>query len=78
PEARPEAWFRPLRPTGPRRPLMAAPETADTLLARLGPPPLEDSQASDLLLELHRAIGLGARERLAEWEWRNVSRRSPV
>jgi hypothetical protein len=43
--------------------------------ARFGPPPLHDLEASRLLLELHRAIGLGARERLAGWEWRRAGGR---
>ena len=77
PEVRPDAFFRPTTPLGPRRSLFSTPESGDTLLARLGPPPFSEPQAAELLLDLHRAVGLGARERLAEWEWRNVSRRTP-
>ena len=77
PEFRADAFFRPASPLGPRRSLFSTPESGDTLLARLGPPPFADPQAAELLLDLHRAIGLGARERLAEWEWRKVSRRTP-
>ncbi len=75
PEVRPDAFFRPTAPLAARRPLFSMPESGDTLLARLGPPPFTDPQAAELLLDLHRAVGLGARERLAEWEWRKVSRR---
>jgi uncharacterized Zn finger protein len=75
PDVRPEEFFRPLRPLGPRQPLFAPSESGESVLSRLGPPPFEDGQASELLLELHRAIGLGARERLSEWEWREIGRR---
>ena len=70
PEVLPERFFRPLVPL----PIAAAPPSAqagpDAVLAALGPPPLEDADAARLLAELHRAIGLGAKERLSEWEWR--------
>ncbi len=75
PAVRPDAFFRPTAPLGARRPFFSMPESGDTFLAGLGPPPFADSQASQLLFELHRAVGLGARERLAEWEWRKVIRR---
>jgi uncharacterized Zn finger protein len=75
PEVRPDAFFRPTAPLGPRRTLFSSPDSADTLLARLGPPPFADAQAAELLLDLQRAVGLGARERLAEWEWRQIGRR---
>ncbi len=74
PEVRPEAFFKPLRPLGPPRPLLVTVESGDSMLSRLGPGPFEDPQATELLLELHRAIGLGARERLSEWEWRKIGR----
>ncbi|HKC23992.1 MAG TPA: hypothetical protein VKF32_04580, partial [Thermoanaerobaculia bacterium] len=69
-EVPPERFFRPLAPLAS---LLApyAPATApDAVLTTLGPPPLEDPDAARLLAELHRAIGLGAKERLSEWEWR--------
>jgi uncharacterized Zn finger protein len=78
PEVRPDAFFRPTAPLGPRRSLVSMPESGETLLARLGPPPFTDPQAQELLLDLHRAVGLGARERLSEWEWRRIGRRSPA
>ena len=77
PENRPDSFFRLAAPLPPRAPLASVPESGETLLARLGPPPFADSQAAELLLDLHRAVGLGARERLSEWEWRQIGRRSP-
>ena len=77
PEVRPDAFFRPPRALAPLPPLLSQPAIGDAVLTRLGSPPFADPQASQLLFELHRAVGLGARERLAEWEWRKVSRRPP-
>ena len=62
---RPELFYRPGEPAAALRTVFAPPEHPEAVLTRLGPPPLHDSEASRLLLELHRAIGLGARERLA-------------
>lgn len=72
---RASAWYRPLVPLATLRAPAAAPEPPDAVLARLGPPPLADPDAARVLSELHRAVGLGARERLSEWEWRRLSRR---
>ena len=49
-------------------------EPTDTIPARLGPPPFSDPEASRLVEDFHRAIGLGAAERLAEWEWRRAGK----
>jgi uncharacterized Zn finger protein len=75
PKVRPDAFFKPTSPLSPRRPFFAPPEGGDLLPAWLGPVPFEDPQARALLLELHRAIGVGARERLSEWEWKKVHRK---
>ena len=75
PEVRPDTFFRPPRALAPLPPLHSPSATGDAVLTRLGNLPFADPQASQLLFELHRAVGLGARERLAEWEWRKVSRR---
>lgn len=72
---RPELFYRPGEPAAALRTVFAPPEHPEAVLTRLGPPPLHDPEASRLLLELHRAIGLGARERLADWEWRRAGGR---
>ncbi len=72
---RPELFYRPGEPAAALRLVFAPPEHPEAVLTRLGPPPLQDPEASRLLLELHRAIGLGARERLADWEWRRAGGR---
>ena len=72
---KPELFYRPAEPAAALRTVFAPPEHPEAVLTRLGPPPLHDSEASRLLLELHRAIGLGARERLADWEWRRAGGR---
>ena len=72
---RPETFYRPGEPASALRAVFAPPEHPEAVLTRLGPPPLHDAEASRLLLELHRAIGLGARERLADWEWRRAGGR---
>jgi uncharacterized Zn finger protein len=72
---RPELFYRPSEPAAALRTVFAPPEHPEAVLTRLGPPPLHDPEASRLLLELHRAIGLGARERLADWEWRRAGGR---
>jgi len=71
---RPEAFLGPPFPPASLRTSVAAPEHPDAVLARLGTPPLE-TEAANLLVDLHRAIGQGAAERLDEWEWRRVSGR---
>ncbi len=72
---RPELFYRPGEPVAALRSSFAPPEHPEAVLTRLGPPPFRDAEASRLLIDLHRAIGLGARERLAEWEWRRVGGR---
>ncbi len=72
---KPELFYRPGEPAAALRSVFAPPEHPEAVLTRLGPPPLHDPEASRLLLELHRAIGLGARERLADWEWRRAGGR---
>ena len=73
---RPELFYRPGEPVAALRSSFAPPEHPEAVLMRLGPPPFRDAEASRLLVDLHRAIGLGARERLAEWEWRKAGGRS--
>jgi uncharacterized Zn finger protein len=73
---RPELFYRPGEPAAALRAVFAPTEHPEAVLTRLGPPPLHDPEASRLLLELHRAIGLGARERLADWEWRRAGGRA--
>lgn len=77
PEVRPEAFFKPTRPVGALRGGFVPPESPETLLARLGSAPLTDPEAVAFLAELHRAIGLGAKERLSEWEWQRVLKPRP-
>jgi uncharacterized Zn finger protein len=72
---RPELFYRPGEPAAALRAVFAPPEHPEAVLTRLGPPPLHDPEAARLLAELHRAIGLGARERLADWEWRRAGGR---
>lgn len=69
---RPESFFKPLLPPGALAMPAPSGESSDTVLARLGPPPLSDPDAARLVADFHRAIGLGAAERLAEWEWRRA------
>jgi uncharacterized Zn finger protein len=73
---RPELFYRPGEPVAALRGSYAPPDHPEAVLTRLGPPPFKDPEASRLLVDLHRAIGLGARERLAEWEWRKAGGRS--
>lgn len=73
---RPELFYRPGEPVAAFRSSFAPPEHPEAVLTRLGPPPFRDPEASRLLVDLHRAIGLGARERLSEWEWRKAGGRS--
>jgi len=70
PDVPPERFYRPIAPFVSAAAPYAAATPADAVLASLGPPPLDDADAARLLAELHRAIGLGAKERLSEWEWR--------
>jgi uncharacterized Zn finger protein len=72
---RPELFYRPGEPVTALRASYAPQDHPEAVLTRLGPPPLKDAEASRLLVDLHRAIGLGARERLAEWEWRKAGGR---
>ena len=69
---RPELFYRPGEPVAALRASYAPPDHPEAVLTRLGPPPFKDPEATRLLVELHRAIGLGTRERLAEWEWRKA------
>jgi uncharacterized Zn finger protein len=72
---RPELFYRPGEPVATLRGSYAPPDHPEAVLTRLGPPPFKDPEAARLLVDLHRAIGLGARERLAEWEWRKAGGR---
>jgi len=72
---KPDLFYRPGEPTAALRAVFAPPEHPEAVLTRLGPPPLHDADAARLLVDLHRAIGLGARERLADWEWRRAGGR---
>lgn len=71
---KPEHFFKPLVPVASFRTTFAPPEQPEAILTRLGPPPLQDPEAARLLMDLHRAIGLGAAERLSEWEWRRAGK----
>jgi uncharacterized Zn finger protein len=71
---RPESFFKPLLPIGTLAVSTAPRENSEAVLTRLGTPPLSDPDAARLLVDLHRAIGLGAAERLAEWEWRHAGK----
>lgn len=75
PDVRPESYFRPLVPLSTLKTRFAAPEHPEALLTRLGPPPLEDDEAARLLVDMHRAIGRAAADRLTEAEWRRVTPR---
>lgn len=75
PDVRAESFYRPLVPASQLRTRFVPPEHPEALLARLGPPPLEDDEAARLLVEMHRAIGRGAADRLSEAEWRRVTPR---
>ena len=75
PEVRLDAFYRPLVPLATLKTRIVSPEHPDALLSRLGPPPLEDEEAARLLVEMHRAVGRGAADRLSESEWRRVSPR---
>lgn len=75
PDVRAEAFFRPLVPLATLKTRFVPPENPEALLTRLGPPPLEDEDAARLLVEMHRAIGRGAADRLTEAEWRRVTPR---
>lgn len=69
---KPELFFKPRLPLGSLRTAFTPPEHAEAVLLRLGPPPFSDPTASELLSEIHRAVGIGAAEKLEEWEWRRV------
>lgn len=75
PDVRPESFYRPLIPLSTLKTRFVPPEHPDALLTRLGPPPLQDEDAAKLLVEMHRAIGRGAADRLTEAEWRRVTPR---
>jgi uncharacterized Zn finger protein len=75
PDVRAESFFRPLVPLATLKTRFVPPENPEALLTRLGPPPLEDEEAARLLVEMHRAIGRGAADRLTEAEWRRVTPR---
>jgi uncharacterized Zn finger protein len=75
PDVRPESFFRPLVAVSSLKTRFVPPEHPEALLTRLGPPPLQDDEAARLLVEMHRAIGRGAADRLTEAEWRRVTPR---
>ncbi len=75
PEVRPEAFFRPLVPLSTLKTRFVPPEHPEALLTRLGHPPLQDDDAARLLVDMHRAIGRSAADRLTEAEWRRVTPR---
>ena len=75
PDVRPELFFRPLVALTTLKTRFVPPENAEALLTRLGPPPLQDEEAARLLVEMHRAIGRGAADRVTEAEWRRVTPR---
>ena len=75
PEVRPESFFRPLVPLSTLKTRFVPPEHPEALLTRLGPPPLQDDDAARLLVDMHRAIGRSAADRLTEAEWRRVTPR---
>jgi uncharacterized Zn finger protein len=70
PDVPPERFFRPMAAVVGIGSAWTHGAPPDAVLAALGPPPLDDADAARLLAELHRAIGLGAKERMSEWEWR--------
>ncbi|HEV8269640.1 MAG TPA: SWIM zinc finger family protein [Thermoanaerobaculia bacterium] len=70
PELTADRFFRPLVPLATlRSPYDPSGDQGEGLLSRLGPAPFTDIEASRLLHDIHRAVGLGAAERLEEWEW---------
>ena len=71
---KPELFFRPAVAVASLRTTFSLAEQPEAILTRLGPPPLRDAEAARLLTDLHRAIGLGADERLSEWEWRRAGK----
>lgn len=75
PDVRAESFYRPLVPVLQLKTRFVPPEHPEALLTRLGPPPLQDEEAAKLLVEMHRAIGRGAADRLSEAEWRRVTPR---
>ena len=75
PEVRPDLFFKPARPSATLRIPLGPPENPEAVLTLLGPPPLVEAEARELLVDLHRAVGVGARERLSEWEWRRTPTR---
>ena len=75
PDVRAESFYRPLVPLATLKTRFVPPENPEALLTRLGPPPLQDEEAARLLVEMHRAIGRGAADRLTEAEWRRVTPR---
>jgi uncharacterized Zn finger protein len=76
PDVRPEAFQLPQKPIAQLRSMFPPMEPPDAILTRLGPPPFQDAEASRLLIEFHRAVGAGAKEKLSEWEWRRILGRS--
>jgi uncharacterized Zn finger protein len=75
PDVRPESFFRPLVAIATLKTRFVPPEHPEALLTRLGPPPLQDEVAAHLLVDMHRAIGRAAADRLTEAEWRRVTPR---
>lgn len=75
PGGKPEHFYGPALPLASLRLSFTPPEHTEAVLTRLEAPPLADPEAAELFVDLHRAIGQGAAERLEEWEWRRVTRR---
>ncbi len=71
---RPENFFSPLTPLSALAIPSMPGEASDAIPARLGPPPFSDPDAARLVEDFHRAIGIGAAERLTEWEWRRAGK----
>ncbi len=71
---RPEAFFMALLPLASLASPPSSAENPDAIPSRLGPPPFSDAEAARLVEDFHRAIGIGAAERLAEWEWRRAGK----
>lgn len=71
---RPESFFSPLLPLASLASPSMSGEASDAIPSRLGPPPFSDPEAARLVEDFHRAIGIGAAERLAEWEWRRAGK----
>ncbi len=76
PDVRPETFFKPRAPIPTLRVPLTPGDLPEGVFARLDPPPFRDPEASRLLEDLHHSIGLGAKERLSEWEWRRVRGRT--